>query len=148
VWSYDNQGVSGRTVQTTKDVIDATLSGITGDEETVVFIDLGVNEMGSLPTESTWRGNYQYIIDAVHTKWPLALIYITKPWKLNFDSDSAILDGWIDTLVSANIGVCFVADDEAGWFKNNYLTYSADGIHWNGTGVIAKAAQGLTVLGY
>lgn len=98
--------------------------------------------------ETTDKANYQLIIDAIHAKWPLAKIYLSKPWKQGFDTEGATFAGWIDDLITANSGVCFEGINENVWFKNGVATYSDDGIHYNAAGKIECANQWETVLGY
>jgi hypothetical protein len=113
-----------------------------------VLINLGVNELGSLPAEATWKANYQTIIDAVHAKWPYALIYLAKPWKYGKDTEAATVAGWIDGLIAANSGLCFEGIDENVWFRNGVAIYSDDGIHYNTAGSAEADNQWVTVLGY
>jgi lysophospholipase L1-like esterase len=147
-WSILDVGVSGASIATTKDNID-TIIGAVQIPKQIAFINLGVNNTGS-ETESEIKTNYQYIIDAVHTKWPDCIIYLTKPWSRGWDAGATTLAGWIDDLVAANSGVCFVADNEAIWLKgaDNGATMTIDGTHYSTTGETEKASQMMTVFGY
>lgn len=148
-WTYSNKGVSGATVESTLLAIDSTLATMARNYK-YVLINLGVNNFVSLPEEATWRSNYQSIITAINGKWPTAKLYLTKPWKRDYDATAVTVAGWIDTLVAANPGVCFVADNEAVWLKgaDNGATMTLDGIHYSAAGMTEKANQMITVLGY
>jgi len=113
-------------------------------------MNLGANDMMSLPAEAAWITNYQGIIDATHIKWPLAKIYISKPWTRNHDADAITVAGRIDTLIAANSGFCFAADDESGWLKgaDNGAAMTLDGVHYSTAGDTEKINQMVTVLGY
>lgn len=119
-----------------------------------VLIALGVNDVGFvppwvLPNQTTWQNNYLAVIDAVHTQWPSALVYISKPWKTQSGGDDTMWDtmaGWVDNVVAAR-AFTRAGDDERSWFKPNVATYSDDGIHFNAAGQTAAAAAEKTALG-
>ncbi|MFA5340247.1 MAG: SGNH/GDSL hydrolase family protein [Clostridia bacterium] len=117
--------------------------------QSVVLINLGVNDWSDpLPTEETWKANYQTIIDAVHAKWPLAKIYLTKPWKRDHDDDALTFAGYIDELIASNSGVCFVGDNEYTWLRgaDDGTTMTIDGTHYSAAGEIEKVNQMKAVL--
>jgi lysophospholipase L1-like esterase len=124
------------------------LGGITITQQ-YALINLGVNSIQD-QTETPTKTFYQYIIDAINTKWPLCKIYITKPWARGSDSYADTLAGWIDDLITANPGVAYLADDERGWYKgaDNGATMTSDGIHPSAAGNAEKINQMVTVLGY
>lgn len=146
-WSSANWGISGYTVATYKDIIDARLAA-SDIEQDYVLINLGTNDVQAMPTEATWKSNYQYIVDAMHTKWPSALIYITKPWRSGYITEPVTMAGWIDDLIAANTGLCFEGINENVWFQNGVATYSDDGIHYNTAGSTEAINQWVTVFGY
>jgi len=130
--------------------IGAALATITTDVH-YVLSDLGVNDFASgLPDETTWKANYQSIIDDLRARWSSVQIYITKPWSRNHDSDATTMAGWIDDLVAANSGVCFVSDNENTWLKgaDDGATMTTDGIHYSATGNAEKITRVVTALGY
>lgn len=144
-----NVGVAGATVASTKAAIDTILTGQSVARLKYALINLGVND-GSSPDETTWKTNYQYIIDAVHTKWSEAKIYIAKPWKLNTDAKAITMAGWIDDLITANSGVCYEGHNEYVWLKgtDNGATYTSDGTHYSDAGKIEVINQWMAALGY
>jgi hypothetical protein len=101
-----------------------------------------------MPNETTWKTNYQTIIDAIHTKWVDVKIYIVKPWKCNFDTEATTTAGWIDDLIAANTGVVYAGHNEAIWLKNDWATLTADCVHYSAAGDAECASQWATVLGY
>lgn len=125
-----------------------------GKQPTYVLIDIGVNDVGfvppwSLPNQTTWQNNYLSAIDQIHTQWPDAQIYLTKPWKQQSGGDDTVFDtmaGWIDNVIAARAAFVHEGDDERVWFEPNVATYSDDGIHYNAAGQAAAAAARLAVL--
>lgn len=114
-------------------------------------MNIGVNDWYTgMPNETTWKTNYQTIIDALHTKWASVKIYITKPWNRNHDADAITMAGWIDDLITANPLVLYEADDESDWLKgaDNGAAMTLDGTHYSTAGNTEKKNQAMTVLGY
>lgn len=146
-WTYKNEGVAGATVATTKNVIDAKLATY-GSQKKLALINLGVND--GIPDETTWKTNYQYIIDAINVKWPDAKIYIAYPWKSGFETQATTQHGWIDDLIAANPGVVFSGHDEAVWLKgsDDGATMTTDGVHYSDAGKAEIVNQWITALGY
>jgi lysophospholipase L1-like esterase len=152
IWGYTNVGVNSTTVASWATNISTVLNGIaTLNVHNYVFINLGVNDWGGgLPNETTWKANYQTIIDAVVAKWPTAKIYIAKPWDRGYTSSATTMAGWIDDLISANSGVVYAGHNESVWLKgaDDGATMTSDGIHYSAAGNTECAAQWETVLGY
>jgi lysophospholipase L1-like esterase len=150
-WVYVNRGISSKTVAWYAANIDAQLATIPDDmQQDYIFLNFGANDWDSVLNETTWKTQYQYIIDACHTKFPNAIIYISKPWERTHDADAVTMGGWIDDLITTNSTIMFVADDETGWLKgsDDGATMSSDGTHYSTAGQIEKKNQMLTVLGY
>lgn len=148
-WAITNVGVGGATVSSTQGIIDGIVARYTITQQ-IVLLNLGANDVAALPSESAWKTSYQYSIDAFKTKWPTIKIYITKPWRRGYATECNTLAGWIDALIAANPGICFVADDERTWMEggDDGLTMTADGVHPNTTGYAEKVNQMVTALGY
>lgn len=149
-WNYTNKAVGGTTVANWASSIDASLATIATEQE-YVLINLGVNDwMSGLPNETTWKTNYQYIINAIHAKWVGAKIYLVKPWDRGHDEDATTMAGWIDALIAANSGVVFAGHNESVWLKSDDdgWTYTWDGVHYGAAGDTECASQWETVLGY
>lgn len=118
-----------------------------------MLLNFGANDCKYELVEATWKANYQYIIEAIHAKYPGALIYIAKAWRsatgitvvTSFDT----MAGWIDDIVAL---YDYVHDgyDERGWLENgdDGTTYTSDGAHYNTIGIDEASRQWLTALGY
>lgn len=147
-WSYNNESFNGATVEDWAGLIDATLAE-TNIPQLYFLINLGVNQMG-IYTESDFKTDYQYIIDAIHAKWPVAKIYMVKPWRRDYDAQAATTAGWIDDLIAANAGVCYAGHDEQVWLKgaDNGATMTIDGTHYSTAGHAECPNQWMPVLGY
>lgn len=133
--------------------IDAALTA-RSTTPTHVLILIGSNDIADLHwglfNETTWKADYQYVIDAIHTKWANAKIYLGKSYR---DGDGYIvkletLAGWIDDLVAANPGVCFAGIDSRTIYTGNEATLLVDDVHPNHAGFIAMADAWKTILGY
>lgn len=144
--------VPGSTVAYWRTQIDASLAGALEIPKNVVC-DLGVNDVLLWPlVEATWKSDYGYILDAFHTKWPSAHVYVTLPWARNNDSDSHFNDlaTWITDIVSTRSAWASVGPDQRVWVKgaDNGATNTIDGVHFSVAGNLACAAQWQTALGY
>lgn len=148
MWSYTNVGVAGASIESYADLIDGFLGGITIKQQ-YALINLGVNGIAK-QEEAVTKTNYQYIIDAIHTKWPLCIIYLAKPWMRGATAASATLAGWINDLIAANPGVVYAGHNESVWLEggDDGVTMTSDGVHYNSTGNTECINQWVTVLGY
>lgn len=146
--AYASIATEGYNVALTQDYIDAQLAAHTGNPD-YVLCNLGANDATGTVNETTWKADYQYIIDAVHTKWPNAKIYLAKAWRRNYTTNCNTLAGYIDDLVAANPGVCFAGHDERVWMENSDdgATMTTEGTHYSPTGVAELLNQWETVLG-
>lgn len=145
----------GTTVRTWAAAIDASLAASVGTPEHILC-NLGVNDTRVEPRDfgptfdwTTWVTNYLYIIDAFHTKWPLAKIYIMRPWCATADVatrpvDFAEMDNvQIPAIVAARSTFVFVGPDERVFLENgdNGATNTSDGVHPNVAGNALTAQQ-------
>lgn len=114
----------------------------------VFCINLGANTGVMDSTEFTT--NYQYIIDAIVTKWPDAEIYLVTPWIRGYPENIVLLKSWITALVVANPGNCSLGHDETVWLEggDNGATMTYDGVHYSTAGQAECANQWKTILGY
>jgi lysophospholipase L1-like esterase len=151
-WFVSNGGATGATLATTLAALSTILAGMPLANEggsLRVLINLGVNDMGSLPAEAAWEANYLSMIDAILAKWPTARVYLMRPWKQGFDALSATLHSWIDVIRAARAAAVFVGPDEAIWLKgsdNGVTNTPGDGIHYSAAGNAACVAQWMAVL--
>lgn len=113
-----------------------------------VLVNLGANDAGT--AEGAYTASLGYVVDAYHTVFPAARVYVSLPWRRGLDVTYDTMAGWISGLVAARAGWCFVADDERSWLEggDDGVTMTIDGIHYSAAGNTEKTAQMLTVLGY
>ena len=144
-FAQDNVAAAGQGAGYFAPNISTILAG-QPDNHTIVLYSVGVNDFGTA-TMSAWIADMQTTLDAIHTKWPTALVYVSKPWKQGFDATADTFAGWVDTVVASR-SFARAADDERSWLKPNVATYTIDGVHYSAAGETAKAHQMKTVLGY
>ncbi len=143
-------GVSGRTVATGMAAIDAELAAYAYIPN-YILCNLGANDSLALPAEATWKANYKYILQALHTKFPNAQIYLMRAWRQGVDAACDSMSTWISALV-ADVdlaGYCHLGPDERVFLKgaDNGATYTTDGVHPNAAGHVLTATQWRTALG-
>jgi lysophospholipase L1-like esterase len=144
--SPGNAAISGYTVAQTKSSIDSWITGYIYDSNklNIFLISLGLNDCHTpLPDAATWKANYQYIIDALKTKYPNAVFFLSKIWGVGRDANAATMAGWVDDLVAATPAYVFAGDDEQVWKKgdDDGATMTSDGTHLSDAGQIEKEAQ-------
>jgi lysophospholipase L1-like esterase len=130
----------GITVVATAAAIDAALATRT-DVPEVIWIDLGINDYG-VTSEADFKSNYLYIIDACHTKWPNARIFLDQVYKDILDTTA--MNAWIAFIASERSSFVQLGTDERIYGPGN----TTDGVHFTNYGYKLKADAILTVLGY
>lgn len=169
LWSVVNRGVAGASVEwlnsvaRAKEPVSFLLDPIPSTYAVhAALLNWGANDiyyptgLGGLPAgvanldETAWKANLTTILDAIHAKWPLATVYVTRPWIRGFDADFDTLAGWIADVVAARATFAAVGDDERVWMKgaDNGATMTSDGLHYSAAGNTEKAAQMKALLGY
>lgn len=128
--------------------IDANLAAESGTAHTVT-INLGANDVNSVPAEATWKADMVGIIDPIRAKWPSAKIYIAKAGRQGFATECNTLAGWIDDVIALYASGVYAGPDERDWMEggDDYATYTTDGTHYSATGVIECASQWRTIIG-
>jgi lysophospholipase L1-like esterase len=133
--------------------IDAYLASVS-EVPNYVIVNLGANDVSGGDPGATWETNTKYICSAVHTKYPGAIIYLTKIFRHNTGQQAAgiaAMNGYIDDIVATApySGYVRVGVNEANLFnEGNYTTYSADGIHWNVAGCVLWASAFQSMMGF
>lgn len=152
VYMPKNGGVEGATVATASAGIAAILANMPddpdGDGPILVLMNWGANDMLAMPVQATFEANYLTIIDAVHTKWPTALIYLARPWRQGKATESTTLATYIANVRAARSSYTFLGMDERVWLEggDNGATNSSDGVHYTTAGYTAAANAWTAVL--
>lgn len=146
--------VAGLTTANAKLAIDARLAITHGTPDYVLY-NLGVNDTngadGITPSEADWKTNTAYILDAVHTKWPNAKVYMMKNWCRLSPNACLTLATWGATVRSTRSSWCFLGPDESVFLEggDNGATYTSDGVHPTApAGYTLTASQWRTAIGY
>lgn len=115
-----------------------------------VLINLGSNDVSALPAEATWKADLSAILDAMHTQWPSAKVYVMRPWRRDYATECDSLATWIADVISTRSAWALVGPDERVFLENgdDGVTYATDGVHPNAAGYALTAAQWQTVMGY
>jgi lysophospholipase L1-like esterase len=143
----------GWTTQNVKDGIDAALAAYT-DTPVYIIINLGANDVSGGDPGVTWKNNTDYIVDACHTKYPGAIVYLTKIWRRNTGSQAANI-----ALINTSIDELVADANHASWLRvgvnegdflpggDDGVTNTSDGVHPNAAGCTLWAAAMKAVLG-
>ena len=154
-----NAGVGGTTVASAYASFAYLLSQTWASHRvTNVLMNWGVNDLtvtppGTLPDQTTWTNQYISMVEQVKAKWPMAQVWIARPYKNGgFDTALDTLATWITDVVAAHPSYVHLGFDERVWFKPNIapysLLYSDDGTHYNAAGQAECAVQWSTTMGY
>jgi lysophospholipase L1-like esterase len=108
-----------------------------------ILLNIGANDVAALPAQATWEANLATCLDAWHTKWPKAHIYITRPWRQTYDAQCNLLAGYIDNVIATRTTFAHLGVDERVFLKgsDNGATYTSDGIHPNHLGHMLAANE-------
>ena len=142
---FNNAGISGATIANYDYLTN--LGPLSDTNEAIALINIGINDIESLPAEATWKANYLALLDYVKAKWPNVVVYIARPWRRDYDSECETLATWISDIVAlrafTNLGI-----DEAVTVKgsDNGTTNTSDGVHYSAAGTVAITAAWLDVL--
>jgi lysophospholipase L1-like esterase len=127
--------------------IDADLAATSGTPN-YVLINIGANDVGSAMVEATVKANWDYILDAIHAKWPNAWVGCMRVWRRGFLSNCNLFDGWLATEIAARSSWAHLGPDERVFLENgdDGATYTAEGIHPNSAGYALTATQWVSVI--
>ena len=151
LWSLYASGIQGGTLASFAANITSHLNNAmrgAGIYPTVICINYGVNDIVQ-GTTANYEANYLTAVDAIHARWPDALIYISKVWSQGNDTICDTLATKVDNVIAAR-SFTRLADDERVWLKgaDNGATMTTDGVHYSVAGQAEKLNQMKTVLGY
>lgn len=137
----------GWTVANVKSYVETNLSSETINVSKIL-INLGANDVSTLPTEELWKSNLTSIIDAFREKWPNVKLYIAKAWRRNYATECNSLASWIDDVVSSYSANVYLGHDERIWLEggDDGATMTSDGTHYSPSGVAEVDDQWLSVL--
>lgn len=140
---YNTGGGGDRLADMTAKVPAIIANAPTGIGTTRILINIGVNDFSSLPSEATWKANLGGALDQLHTAFPSALVYVTRPWKRGFDATATTVASWNDDVIATRSSWAFVGDDERAWLKgtDNGTTMTSDGVHYSEAGKTEAANQ-------
>lgn len=130
--------------------VAADLATRSGGDYRYVWITMGANDFGAVLTDETaWKANMGGTLDAIHAAMPNALIYVAHPWCRGYDSQSASISAWVDTLVAARSPWAIAGPDESTYLKDgdNGTALTSDGCHPNSGGYAAGAAAWQSAMG-
>lgn len=145
---------NGETVALARTRIDADLATMLGPETVNVaqiLFNLGVTSLGTMPPQATFESDYGYLLDALHTKYPAAIIYCARPWARGYGAAPDTMAGWIATVVAARSPWAQLGHDERVWLEggDDGATMTTDGVHYTyPLGFATAAAQWMTAMGY
>jgi lysophospholipase L1-like esterase len=116
---------------------------------TYVLVNLGANDVASLPTATVYCSNIWTVVSTVKGKWPNSKFYFMRPWKRGYTANCDTLAGYFATFCASNSAYCFLGPDERVFLENgdDGTTYTADGTHPNHAGYALTAQKWKTVLG-
>lgn len=153
---YERPGrlaVGGRTTALAKAAVDAELAALAANTPDYILYNLGANDVTAMPVQATWQTNALYIWDAMHVKWPNAIIYVMRIWvRGQLANVTTYDDTWLPTAVALRSSFVFLhaALDERVILEagDDGVTYTVDGVHPNRAGYIRMGAAWQTALGY
>jgi hypothetical protein len=134
-----------------KALVDADLATMFYPTPDCILSNLGSVELVfGLPAQAQWEADYAYILDAFHTKWPNAQVYLARPWRRDVDANANTIAGWIDNVLAARSGWAHLGPDERVVIKasDNGVANTVDGLHLSLAGVTVWVDAWLGVLGY
>lgn len=154
-FSYGPSGTSplgvyargGQSMAALKAAVDADLAGFTSDYfMRYVLVNATVN---GWPDLTNTEADLAYIVDAFHAKFPLARVYIVKPWMRGQDAAANTFAAEVDNILSTRAWAS-VGHDERVWLKgaDDGAAMTVDGVHYSTAGINACAAQWKAILGY
>lgn len=143
--------VPGVTTATVAGNIQSYLDGFVEVEKVPesVLINLGSNDLvyinGGSVNQASWTANMGTILDAVHTKWPTANVYLMRVYNSDWPTEQTALDDtYIPAVLVGRTAWAFVGPDERTFLPGNV----SDNTHPNATGYDLTAAEWQTVMGY
>lgn len=140
---------TGWKIANVKAGIDAKLAGLAATPD-YVLINMGVNDATGVPmtSEADFKADYAYVLDAIHTKWSGAKIYLARVWNRAKKTECATVNGWLAQIAAGRTDT-FLGPDESVTIENgdDGAAYTTDGLHYNAAGTKVWATAWETSLG-
>jgi lysophospholipase L1-like esterase len=139
----------GQSTAAARAVIDARLASAVGTPNYILY-NLGANDVTAMPAQATWEADTAYILDAMHTKWPSAHVYLMRPWRRTFLTECNTLATWQLNVLATRSAWAHVGPDERVFLENgdDGARYTSDGVHPRiQEGYVYTAAQWKIALG-
>lgn len=138
------QAIGGYDTAEMAAVIDSALA-LRVDYPQYILILLGANDVIAMPSETDWKTNYRYILDACHTNYPSALIGCLKTFREGYATELATLNGWLDDLIAEHPDYLFDGYDSADILSGHPELYTG-GVHPNHAGYVLMAEEMTVIL--
>lgn len=141
----------GKTTALAAAGIDAYLAAFTDPAAAPdwVLINLGSNDFAAIDaatlTQAAWEADMGYVLDAIHAKWPQAMVGLMRPIYIGFETAVDLYDDtWIPAVLSTRSSFAVAGPDE-----RVFLPGHMDGAtHPDESGFILTAAAWQTAMGY
>ena len=113
-----------------------------------VMLSMGSNNI--CWAQVSLEADYTTILDALHTAWPTARLFVTRSWIRGYDACADTHATAVDAVLVGRGAYAFVGPDERVILKgaDNGATNTTDGVHPSPAGSAALAADWITRLGY
>jgi lysophospholipase L1-like esterase len=115
-----------------------------------ILVNRGASDMQAMPAQVDFETDLGNILDAMHAAYPLAQVYVMRPWRRYYGTEADMLATWIGNVVGARAGWANLGPDERVFLENgdDGTTYTTDGVHPNAAGYALTAAEWLSALGF
>ena len=139
----------GYTVDDAKAAVDTDIASINNVPD-YILLNLGRNNTDYKANAAQWVSDYQYIIDALHTKWQRAQIYLMRVGARSEPSVWVTMGDTHLPAVIAGRAWAHLGPDERIFLEGNddYATYTDDGSHPNHAGYALAAQEWQEVIGF
>lgn len=112
-----------------------------------VLVNVGSNDINSIGgslDESAWQASADYILSAVHTRFPSAQIGLACPIVLDNSTGTNTFCGWVTTAIASHSAYTFAGPDERAFLPGHL----SDNTHPDASGYALTAAAWQAAMGY
>lgn len=145
-------GITGISTATMATLVDGHIAAMSTTPDVILY-NLGANDV-SIPITAQWPIDTNYILDAYHTAFPFAKIYLAKVWRQDTGGIAAriaTINNYIDTAVLPGRTAWLAVGMDEGTYlpgSDDGATYTEDGIHYSSAGAMLVAQNWQTGMGY